>query len=157
MSEKAITLVSAAAAVLAALVAWLAYCETKQANLSADLNRSMSAYLAGYLDANSLLSAGDPLRFAAAYQALPVGDRRRVEILNGLLVSVVDAMYASGDCRASVWASFLQNSKGPSQSGALIEGFAKQPETRSAIAASRTSIFVTEESIKDDLKRKCKS
>ena len=134
-----ISLIAVAAAVLSAAFAYFSYSETKRANLEAHVDRTMIAYLSAFAEASNNLTIGETLQNPEAYKLATTNQKRRTEIVNGLLVQLVDAMYAAEDCRRYAWAQYLQGAQGPSKAGYPIEDYAKLPQTLHAIKNGKSS------------------
>ena len=114
---------------------WIA-CQQERAANDVVMRDAISRYLATY---SEVLKDGTELN-PEGFKRLDWRDQRRVEILNGLLVSVVDAMYEAGDKRAALWAGYLARIDGPIANGFELEAYASRPETLAVIQSVRQRI-----------------
>jgi hypothetical protein len=67
--------------------------------------------------------------------------KTEVQIVDGLLVSVVDTMYYNNDPRADIWASYIRAIPGPLATGYNLEVYATNEKTMAAIKAAREAIL----------------
>ena len=134
-----ISVFAATAAILSAAFSYFSYCETRRANLEADVNRTMTAYLSAFAEASSNFAIEEIITNLEAYKSASTNQKVRTQIVNGLLVQLVDAMYAAEDCRRYAWGYFLKGAQAPGKAGYPIEVYAKQPQTLLAIRNGKSS------------------
>jgi hypothetical protein len=108
---------------------------TNNLNKSIAINERIRTYLAAFSDT---IVSGDEYS-VEGYNKLTKKDQLRVQILDGMMASIVDAMYQAGDDRVDIWAEYLRQIKGPMAGGMQLEAYATQPQTRRLIEEIRKS------------------
>ncbi|MDQ2659499.1 MAG: hypothetical protein M3Y03_03685 [Verrucomicrobiota bacterium] len=113
---------------LAALsVSIVSYQETREATRNGMVRENLARYLAAYADT---MKEDEHLTNVDAFLKLSWREQRRVEIVDGLLATVVDAMYTTDDERAEVWANYLRYITAPVAAGFHLEAYVSHPKTR---------------------------
>jgi hypothetical protein len=135
--------VATVAAAIAAVFSAYAAIEANATAQKSEVRQLLVTYLATYRETMKDLGL-DALSSVAAYKALKKEQKEQVKIVDGLLVSVVDAMYESSDSRADVWAGFIKAIPGPLADGYPLEDYATNRKTITAIKQATNAILKSE-------------
>jgi hypothetical protein len=143
----------------AAIAAWLSLVTVIDTHNSAknayklQLNSELRQILVTFLEAYRETSEKNRIGILSsidAYNAASMNEKIQAQIVDGLLVSVVGAMYHSDDPRADTWASFIKTIPGPLAEGYPLETYATHLKTKEEIAKARRAI--TSEQTRDKSK-----
>jgi hypothetical protein len=130
-------------AIAAGTSAYVATQARKQVQTS-EVRQSQQVYLGAYREARNKIDYA-VMSTVDAYNRASPNEQSQIQIVEGLLVSVVDTMYQTGDAHAPMWAEYIKSIPGPLvQSGFELEGFAADPRTIAAIDKARQTIRATQ-------------
>lgn len=100
---------------------------------------------------DNLVRARPPNPFVVReYVTLRSFEKNSSQIAAGLLVTVVDLMYESGDNRAATWSKAIGGFSGPLFCKYQLDIYAREPETKAAINAAR--IRASSEAVQEKVK-----
>jgi hypothetical protein len=119
----------------AALTAEKAAAATEKLALQDQLRQQMLAYMTEF--ARLVNDEDDPFSVNGYRQLKREGTKRRVEIVAGLLVGVIDLMYQREDPRVVEWAGYITGLPGPLAQDYPLETYATHPKTKAAIVRAR--------------------
>lgn len=133
----AIAVLSAAVSIMSVVVNYYFSSQAQKASREAEVSRALAEYISAFDVLAPSVESKQPFYVPADYAGLSDPLKRRVEIVSGRLVQVVDAMAAANDCRKDVWAAFLQGVTGPVKSGYPLQNYAKTRLSLGAIHNAR--------------------
>jgi hypothetical protein len=129
-------LAAAVAAVGAAVSAGAALYSIREASDIASqdqVRQTVQLYLTTYREVEDKVGAA-AFNHVEIYNHLNTEAKSEVQIVLGLLVNVVDAMYAAQDPRKGKWSKFIRGIPGPlADDNFDLTVYAAQPETKAAI------------------------
>ena len=111
------------------------------------LRQNMQLYLNTYMHVQDQFGAA-AIGDVKVYDQLSAEGKANIQIVDGLLVSVVDAMYAANDPRVDTWKGFIRTIPGPLASGYPLWVYATRAETQAAIKAAQEAIRSSPDPVK---------
>jgi hypothetical protein len=115
--------------------------QTLQLQLQSVISQNIAVYTERYSNAITE-GLGDGINSVDGYKKLNGSQQSKVQIVDGLLCSLVDALYYGGDTkRADIWASYIAAIPGPLATGYPLEIYASHPKTKAAISKARENIL----------------
>lgn len=142
--RKPLTSMVAIATIASAIAAgFSAYSTSVYTNSSRESEKRqiLQSYLTMYADVVSKID-GEVMSSVAGFTGADRKSQAIIEILGGMLVTVVDAMYETGDGRASAWVEFIEKIPGPLvKPGFCLENFAKTDQTMLKIEKARENVM----------------
>jgi hypothetical protein len=100
---------------------------------TAELRQTMLTYLAVFKEQTADKHKRGILAKIRCYNDATEEEQIRVQIIDGLLVAVVDAMYDDDHPSAEIWASYIAGIPGPLSNGYELEIYARNKRTKEAI------------------------